>query len=130
MKTYFKSEVGIEDKKKRSKFFKEKFCGDKNPNYKGGITKELILARNSLKKSGFISLILKRDSWTCQICRDNKGGNLEVDHIMPFSRFKKLRSAPKNCRTLCVKCHKLYGADPRRKPIKWSISPINRINYD
>lgn len=34
------------------------------------------------------------------------GGNLEADHIKPYSLFPELRYEVDNGRTLCVDCHK------------------------
>jgi len=64
--------------------------------------------------------VYSRDEYTCQICGDNRGGNLNADHIKPLAvivhvnRISTLQQA-KNCnelwdvsngRTLCVICHK------------------------
>lgn len=55
----------------------------------------------------------KRDHYTCQICQNNKGGNLEAHHIVGWSKDESLRFKLDNLITLCKKCHKefhhLYG---------------------
>ena len=64
--------------------------------------------------------VYERDKYTCQLCNDNAGGNLNADHIKPLAvivfenNIKTLEQA-KTCkelwnidngRTLCVSCHK------------------------
>lgn len=51
-------------------------------------------------------LIFKRDNFTCVICKDSKGGNLEADHIKDFALFPNLRLDINNGRTLCKSCHR------------------------
>jgi 5-methylcytosine-specific restriction endonuclease McrA len=74
--------------------------------------------------------ILKRDHWTCQICRDcnHKGRGsriiLHVDHIEPICFTSERALDPTNARTLCFECHKrteTYGPKVRhyvRKRLK------------
>lgn len=50
--------------------------------------------------------VFKRDNYACVWCGDNKGNNLEADHIKPFSYFPKLRFVLSNGRTLCKPCHR------------------------
>lgn len=56
--------------------------------------------------------ILKRDSYTCQLCGDrNRKGRgsriaLEVDHIEPVCVAPDRILDPTNARTLCVSCHR------------------------
>lgn len=74
--------------------------------------------------------VFKRDSYTCIWCGDNRGGNLEVDHIKPFililrqNNIESLQEALEcfelwnilNGRTLCKSCHKTtntWGAKVR-----------------
>ena len=49
---------------------------------------------------------MRRDNFTCVECGDNKGGNLEADHIKPKYLFPELTFVIDNGRTLCVDCHK------------------------
>lgn len=119
--------------------------GKDAPGYIDGRTNKNELERKSKKNRRFIQGILKRDNYTCQICGSKskdkyldiaffrkhkcvgKRVKLEVDHIMPWSQFPKLRYDSKNCRTLCKLCHAEYGADPHRNPAKWAISDIKRF---
>lgn len=94
--------------------------GEKNYNWKGD--------RTSLKhqiRTGFLyrqwrSDIFTRDGFACVWCGDNKGGNLEADHIVTLREIldtynittleesdhcQKLWDL-NNGRTLCEKCHK------------------------
>ena len=47
--------------------------------------------------------IFARDNYTCQLC--GCGGDLQVDHIQPWSEYVELRFSLNNCRTLCKSCH-------------------------
>ena len=58
--------------------------GEGNPNWKGGRLSLAQLIRASDKNRKLIARILIRDKYTCQIC-GQVGGDLEVDHIKPFS---------------------------------------------
>lgn len=55
--------------------------------------------------------VFERDDYTCQMCGE-RGGKLQADHILPYSKFPKSRWLLANGRTLCIECHKLtptYG---------------------
>lgn len=111
--------------KRHTEEFIERLTGKNHWNWKGGITAENMKERLSFKNRGFIQKILKQDNYTCQAC-DQNGGKLEVDHIMPWSLYPNLRCVQENVRILCKSCHVKYGANPRRRPIKWAISPIDK----
>ena len=78
--------------------------GEKNPQWKGGITPISKIIRRSLKYRLWRKYIFERDNYTCKICK-NKGGKLCVDHIKPFAYYPKLRFKLSNGRTLCFGCH-------------------------
>jgi 5-methylcytosine-specific restriction endonuclease McrA len=66
--------------------------------------------------------VFERDNYTCQHC-GQVGGDLNADHIKPFSTHPKLRLDINNGRTLCVPCHKktptfLSGAKKKSTPIQ------------
>jgi 5-methylcytosine-specific restriction endonuclease McrA len=93
--------------------------GEKNYNWKGGITPVYYQIRNHFKTRQWRSDVFTRDNFTCQDCGDNKGGNLEVHHIEELNKImekyqiKTLEQALyceilwniNNGRTLCQKCH-------------------------
>lgn len=57
--------------------------------------------------------VYKKDNYTCQICGDNKGGNLNAHHIDGYNWCKERRTDIDNGVTLCDICHntfhKIYG---------------------
>jgi len=96
-----------------------KIRGNKNPNWKGGITSFNQKLRECIENKNWIRAIFKRDDWTCQIC-GQRGGYLEVDHypkrfadIISENKIRTYTAARKckelwdtnNGRTLCLKCH-------------------------
>ena len=80
--------------------------GNKCYKWMGGITPINAKIRNSIEYKLWREAVFKRDNYTCVWCFDNKGGNLNADHIKPFSLFPELRFAIDNGRTLCVDCHR------------------------
>lgn len=84
--------------------------GDKNPNWRGGISTENSLIRASSKYREWRVSVLERDNYTCQDCqaRNGQGVNvyLNVDHIKPFAYHPELRFEISNGKTLCIDCHK------------------------
>ena len=80
--------------------------GEKNPAWRGGISSKHTLLRESIEGRLWKEAVFKRDAWTCQKCKDKKGGNLNAHHIRPFSKFPELRFVVDNGITLCKKCHK------------------------
>ena len=102
--------------------------GDKNPNWKGGITSLSVRIRTCFMYRQWRSDIFTRDHFTCQWCGDARGGNLEADHIKPlrlliqYYELLNIEQAQKcealwdinNGRTLCQACHQKtssYGSE-------------------
>lgn len=81
------------------------FSGEKNPNWKGGITPLVMQIRNSKEMQEWRKAVYERDNYTCQIC-NMRGGDLNVDHIKPFALYPDLRFDIDNGRTLCIECHR------------------------
>lgn len=80
------------------------FAGEKHYNWQGGITKEHQKIRNSVEIKYWKKKVLDRDNYTCQAC-GVRGGELNVDHELPFALYPDLRTEILNGRTLCKKCH-------------------------
>ena len=84
--------------------------GEKNPNWKGGITPMNLAARMTFEYKQWRTVIFEREKYTCQHCGAKSGKGkivvLNADHIKPFSRYPDLRLNLDNGRTLCVNCHK------------------------
>lgn len=92
--------------------------GEKNKNWKGGITPINRKIRTSLEYKLWRESVFKRDDYTCIWCGE-VGGRLHADHIKPFANFPELRFAIDNGRTLCVVCHKKTDSylNPYYKPL-------------
>lgn len=82
----------------------------------GGLTPINKRIRNSQRYAIWRKKIMDRDNYTCVLCK-NRGGNLEVDHIKPFSKFPKLRFSLSNGRTLCTLCHS--NTDTYSYKLRW-----------
>lgn len=94
---------------------------EKTNNWRGGIYPITMLVRRSIKYRIWREEVFKRDNYTCVACGDNKGGNLNADHIEAFSILMQKHGVDSmqaalicqelwslsNGRTLCVPCHKL-----------------------
>lgn len=97
---YLKGQKG-----KDNYFFNNKeYSGKKHWNWQGGITPISQKIRNSQEYTIWREAVFLRDNYTCQICNE-RGGNLNADHIKPFSLYPELRLAIDNGRTLCKSCH-------------------------
>ena len=61
--------------------------------------------------------VLRRDSWTCQLC-GKVGGAVECDHVIPMFRSNADPYDPSSCQTLCRGCHlnKSAGESGRELP--------------
>lgn len=95
--------------------------GEKNVNWKGGVTPLHRHLRTLQAYKDWRKSIYERDSYTCQICGTQKSGVLNVDHypktfaqILHDNKIKSIDEAmkcselwdTKNNRTLCVPCHR------------------------
>ena len=79
---------------------------ENNSNWKGGISDENKLIRNSKQYELWRIAVFERDNYTCKSC-GRIGGNLNAHHIKSFSEYQELRLIVNNGMTLCEKCHRL-----------------------
>lgn len=58
-----------------------------------------------------------RDNFTCQLCGDDRGGNLNAHHIYSYAKHPDLRLCLDNGITICLRCHDElhYGKSVKRK---------------
>ena len=84
--------------------------GNKNPNWKGGISPINVLIRQSPEMKLWRKAVFERDNYACVWCGarngDGKAVVLNADHIKSFADYPELRFAIDNGRTLCKDCHK------------------------
>ena len=87
--------------------------GQNHYNWKGGVTSNNLIIRNSLEYRLWRESVFERDNYTCRFC-GTRGGKLNADHIKPFAYFPELRFAIDNGRTLCVNCHRKTNTYAKR----------------
>lgn len=106
---------------------KPEISGSKHGSWKGGIYPQHLAIRSSIEYKRWRSMVFERDGYACVICKDSSGGNLNADHIKPFSRFPELRLDVDNGRTLCITCyvngwrHYMASNRWRDRNIAWRI---------
>jgi 5-methylcytosine-specific restriction endonuclease McrA len=93
--------------------------GEKSHNWKGGRTSLKHLMRTTGSYIGWRTKVFIRDNYTCVWCGDERGGNLEADHIIEvktiYDKYKLTNIHEilacealwdvDNGRTLCKTCH-------------------------
>jgi predicted restriction endonuclease len=82
----------------------ERFTGDKNPAWKGGVKPLALKIRHSREMQEWRMQVFGRDNFTCQVC-GVRGVYLEAHHIKPFADFPELRFDISNGITYCRPCH-------------------------
>lgn len=84
-----------------------KMTGDKNPNWKGGVTPVHNKIRRSIESKLWIQSVFARDGYICQKT-GVKGGKLTAHHILNFAQYPELRFAIDNGITLSIESHNLF----------------------
>ena len=110
---YWKGRKKTEEHKRNLSLSKKgKYCGDKNPNWKGGVSKDYHNIRTSSETKSWRTSVFERDNYTCQKY-GTIGHSLVAHHINNFSNFPELRFDVNNGITLSRKAHiefhKKYG---------------------
>lgn len=100
----YKGKIFTEKHKESIRKNHHNVCGDKNPNWKGGINPWHKNARSTRKFKDWRIKVLARDGNACVIC--GKTRSLEVDHIKPLFLFPELMHEVSNGQTLCCSCHR------------------------
>ncbi|MEK7549317.1 MAG: NUMOD3 domain-containing DNA-binding protein [Patescibacteria group bacterium] len=137
----FGKQVSLETRLHWSKIRKGQNCGNRNFNWKGGITPLAKIIRDSDKYKIWVNQTFKRDNYTCQNCNKISNGDIEVHHNKPFklifneflntySQFSPMEDKETLVRltenyepfwdinngiTLCKKCHSLEMSETWRK---------------
>lgn len=82
--------------------------------WKGGVTPRNKADRKGTRYADWRKAVFERDSYTCQHCGDNSGGNLNAHHLKDFANHLELRFDVANGLTLCEPCHEaVHTAVPR-----------------
>lgn len=100
-----RAHLGLKPWNKGKSGFNWGLKGNKNPNWKGGVTPIYKKIRKSKEYVAWRKAVYERDNYTCQNCKET-GGRLNADHIKPFADYPELRFELDNGRTLCVPCHR------------------------
>lgn len=89
--------------------------GEKNPNWRGGLTEINRRARTGWQAREWREKSLERAGYRCEKCGIDHGHvceccgikiTLHVHHIKSFSKFPELRYDPTNSEVMCPKCHR------------------------
>lgn len=108
--------------------------GERNPQWKGGITRYATVVRQGV--SELVPEMLERYDYTCQLCR-GRGGALETHHVLPIWARPDLALAASNLVPLCEPCHlkvntreldyaDRFGAGPQAAEIDPNARPTGR----
>lgn len=88
--------------------------GEKNPNWKGGLTEINRRARTGWQAREWREKSLGRAGYQCEECGVKQGHECEccgvrirlhVHHVKSFAKFPEYRFDPANSEVLCPKCH-------------------------
>lgn len=91
-----------------------KQLGAKNPNWRGGKTRENLAARSRTSYLEWKRAVFVNSEWKCSKCFSEQGSYcthcghrvlLHAHHIKHFSEHPELRYEPSNGKALCERCH-------------------------
>lgn len=83
--------------------------GEENPNYNPNKTnEEREKGRIIPGYKEWVRDVYERDCYTCQLCGDNRGGNLNAHHLDGYHWCEEKRLDISNGITLCDKCHNKF----------------------
>lgn len=113
-----------------AKYLKKYYKGENAPFWKGGITPQIRLIRNSKEMTIWKMAIFKRDNYICQNCGAQNGMGqsivLHAHHIKSFSLFPLLRFNLENGITLCNVCHYLLHKSKDCKTVEQALNWRNQ----
>lgn len=100
--------ISADARQKMSQAKRDKYLGENNPNWKGGLISDNTRLRNSYKSKQWSLLVRDRDGNACAEC--GKTGKLHAHHVKPWKKYPELRFDVGNGVTLCPVCHqKAHG---------------------
>lgn len=73
--------------------------------WKGGISSENNIIRNSDEYRFWRKLVFKRDYYTCQFCGSYNEQKIEAHHVLSFMDYPEYRFDVNNGITYCKECH-------------------------
>lgn len=83
---------------------REDLCGENNPNWNGGSSRDYRSHYNSYEYITWRRQVFKRDNFTCQQC-GQRGGRIEAHHKIGWAEDETRRYEVDNGMTVCTKCH-------------------------
>lgn len=109
-KIYSCEKCGRKRTSEKLKGMPKEYCrGEKNPNYNPDLTDEdRADRRTNLQYKEWQYKVKEKANFTCDICGDNRGGNLESHHLNAHSIYKEKRYDVSNGVCLCKHCHKEF----------------------
>jgi site-specific DNA-methyltransferase (adenine-specific) len=85
------------------------YVGEEAHNYKGGVTALNKRIRSLAKMTEWRIDVFKRDSYTCQVCGDNAGGNLNAHHKKMLANM--IADLNITDLTMAIECEELWDRD-------------------
>jgi 5-methylcytosine-specific restriction endonuclease McrA len=108
--------------------------GDEHPRWRSDLTDEERARRKECREADpklnrWREKVYRRDDYTCQNCKDDRGGNLNAHHIYSWSHYPSLRYITNNGITLCERCHKdFHHTFGIKKNTKKQFTEWRRVN--